>query len=310
MNFIKKYKLRIFFILLFLGAFLGRSYYWLTDGFTNSNILSSYPSDARWEPTRVHEGDFEIANAILDQEFSYFSKGCQSYVFISQDKNYVLKFFKNQRYQTKPWVKLFSFIPKVNQYRLSRSAHKDRKRESLFESIRIAYDNLQKETGLVFIHLNKKMEFAKKVSLIDKIGQKMEIPIDEYEFFIQKKALMLTDVIEEQIKGFKWEESKLLLKNLLTLLLKEHEKGISDEDPALMQNTGVYQGEPIHVDVGQFVLNEKYKKEKVSKQALFEKFYKFRHWLKNNNNELANYFDGLLKDEFGSSFFDQVSKYE
>jgi hypothetical protein len=36
------------------------------------------------------------------------------------------------------------------------------------------------------------------------------------------------------------------------MIIKEYEKGLIDHDPAIIQNTGVVQGLPIHVDIGQF----------------------------------------------------------
>ena len=39
-------------------------------------------------------------NNIFDQKFKYLSKGCQTYVFQSEDKKYVIKFIRYHRYRT------------------------------------------------------------------------------------------------------------------------------------------------------------------------------------------------------------------
>ena len=76
-------------------------------------------------------------------------------MFQSQDGKYVLKFFKYQRYKIKPWVEAFTFIPFVAAHRDRRLQHKQDKLARFFSSWKLAFNELQPETGLVYVHLNK-----------------------------------------------------------------------------------------------------------------------------------------------------------
>ncbi|MFQ5730237.1 MAG: hypothetical protein ACE5GN_07740, partial [Waddliaceae bacterium] len=77
----------------------------------------------------------------------------------------------------------------------------------------------------------------------------------------------------------------------------------ADNDHALMQNTGVLEGLPVHVDVGQFVKNEAMKDSAIYNQELFNKTYKFRIWLQDKYPELLSYLDAELHHEMGDIFY-------
>jgi len=285
-------------LILFLAVYGSiRAYYHFTHGFTIDNITSSLNFDQRWEPGREHER--AQVDAILSQEFRYLGKGCQSYVFESQDGKYVIKFFKYHRYRLKEWVNYFRFIPMVETHCESRMAHKTAKREGVFHSWRVAFDHAQEETGLIYVHLNKTAHLQKNLVIFDKMGSKHILDIDRFEFLIQKKATMLTDYIEEQNgKVFAF------LDTLVSMIKSEYERGVADNDPAIMQNTGVIAGKPVHLDVGQFDVSEKYKDPELYRDEIFQKFYKFRRWLTKKYPETAVFLDDRLRHEFGESFFE------
>ena len=69
-----------------------------------------------------------------------------------------------------------------------------------------------------------------------------------------------------------------------------------------MQNTGVAQGKPVHIDVGQFVFNEAVKQPTVFHQELFTKTYKFKLWLRINYPELGEYLETELRQIIGSEY--------
>lgn len=86
------------------------------------------------------------------------------------------------------------------------------------------------------------------------------------------------------------------------MIHSEYRRGLADNDHALMQNTGVSQGNPVHIDVGQFVFNEEVKKSAVSHQELFTKTYKFKLWLRENYPELGEYLEQQLLLDLGPSY--------
>lgn len=81
-------------LLVFVIYSSGRLYYAITAGFTISNITSDFAYNEKWDMLSLSNLEKERVNQILAQKFSYLGKGCQSYVFLSEDGEYVLKFVK------------------------------------------------------------------------------------------------------------------------------------------------------------------------------------------------------------------------
>jgi hypothetical protein len=281
---------------------MSRLYYRVTGGFTEGNITYNLAYDPRWD---VHQSTQQIVDndQIFSQPFYYLGKGCQSYVFQSADEQYVLKFFKYQRFRPQEWLSWFSFIPPLESYRQDKIQKKKQKLENVFISWKIAYEELPKETGVVYVHLNKTDHLKRSLTLYDKMGLEHKLDLDRYEFLVQRKATLLAPTLDEMMSQGKETESKLLIDRLISLLLDEFERGYADNDHALMQNTGVLDGFPIHIDVGQFVRNSRVKRPEVWHQELFNKMWKFSKWLEKTHPSLAIYLEGILKEKIGENAF-------
>jgi hypothetical protein len=294
-------KKTLFAFLLLAAAFYGANllYYELTGGFRISNITSDFAYDPRWEIRPLSPEEKQHLRTLLNQEFTYLGKGCQAYVFASADGNYVLKFFKYQRYRTKPWVDFFSFIPFVEEHRQARIAHKKNKLERFFNGWEVAFDDLQKETGLVYVHLNKTTDLQQTVTILDKMGYKHQVDLDQMEFLVQRKAVMFTDEIDRLMHAGEEGQAKALITAFIDQLLSEYSRGLVDNDHAIMQNTGVIDGRPIHIDVGQFMRNPEIKYPALYKQDLFNKTYKFRMWLKERYPSLASFVEAHVEAIIG-----------
>jgi hypothetical protein len=119
------------------------------------------------------------------------------------------------------------------------------------------------------------------------------------EFMIQRKAKMLTDTIHQMMDNDEQEAVKTLLTKLLKTILSEFDRGLSDNDQALMQNTGVLDGKPIHIDLGQFVRRRDVQNPQLMKQHLFNRTYLFNLWLKEHYPEIGDYFYGMLAQAIG-----------
>lgn len=289
-------------LVILVGYGTSRLYYHVTDGFLVSNITSDYLYDTRWETRPLSQQEHTLVNAILDQKFSYLGKGCQSYVFLSADGRYVIKFFKYQRFRPQEWLDYFAFIPAVDEYRLRKIEKKRNKRESVFRSWKLAFDELQPETGLIFVHLNKTSNLNKTLTISDKMGFEHQLELDKIEFLIQRKVQPYCSYITDLMSNGNVTGAKELLSQTIALILSENARGIADNDHALMQNSGVMDGKPMHVDVGQFVRDENVKQPEVYKQQLFNKTYKFRKWLHKKYPELELYLEKELRSIIGDSF--------
>lgn len=280
-----------------------RAYYALTGGFMVSNITSDYSFDARWQVHDLYPSQKRDVDASLNQEYSYLGKGCQSYVFRSADNKYVLKFIKFQRFRPQAWVNLFTFIPQVAEYQGFKKIKKRHNLDKLFRSWTLAFEYLQEQTGILYVQVNKRLEAHRYLVIRDKLGIPHEIDLAQTEFLLQRRAQMLCPYIEELIAKEHFAEGMNLIDNLLARLLAEYGQGFADNDHALMQNTGVLDGYPIHIDVGQFIYNDTVKSPDVYKKEIYEKTYVFARWLEKHAPVLSEHLKARLVTIIGLDYF-------
>jgi hypothetical protein len=281
----------------------GRLYFAVTGGFMESNIKWDLPHDPRWEVHSPSSNEEAAIDQALDQPFDYLGKGCQSYVFLSRDGNYVIKFFKYQRFRPQSWIQPFTFIPAVERYQQRKAVERKDKLDRVFRSCTIAYEYLPQETGLVYLHLNKTPEWNKTLTLYDKIGLKHKLQLGDMEFIVQRRAVMLAPAVNTLVANGKSQEAEELIDRLFVMLLLEYARGFADNDHALMQNTGVLDGNPIHIDIGQFVYNEMVTSADVYHQEMYDKLYLFYVWLKKHHPELAFHLKTRLVGLIGPDYF-------
>ena len=282
---------------------LGRGYFFFTDGFAVCHILSDRPFDANLEVHSLDAKEKGHLKTILSQPFFYLGKGCQSYVFSSGDGKYVLKFFKYQRFRDRIWVQALRHIPAYDAYYKPRSDHKKKKLENLLLSTVTAFDHLQTETALVFVHLNPSHDLGCDLVFYDKMGIKRVLPADGVDFILQKRASMLTDTLNSLMFNGRLSDAKRILSSLVTMVVEEHKRGLADNDHALMQNTGVLpDGTPVHIDVGQIVQSRVVKQEMVSFQEIYNKMFKFRLWLEACHPKLLEHLNCELQSVMGDAF--------
>ncbi len=298
----KKSIFRTVLFVVLLGAALygaGRLYFRVTDGFRIAHITSTIARNPKRDTRPLSKGEADLVGRILSQPFTYLDKGCQSYVFVSEDGNYVLKFVKYKRFRPQFYNYWLSFIPSRNDYLQRSLSVKQQRMEELFQSWKLVFDRLPAETGLVYVHTNKTDHLNKQLKIVDKVGFSYMLDMDQMEFLIQKKVDMLCPALDQLMAEEKENEAKTLLNSIQDLLVMEYRNGIADMDDALMQNTGVFKGKPIHIDVGQFVSDESIREKDVYHQELFNKYYKFRLWLAKNHPSLKEHVDQYLYSEMG-----------
>jgi hypothetical protein len=296
---------KVFFLLLILCALYGggRLYFAVTGGFTMGNIAADLPYNAQWDTHPLSTGEKEEIGKALDQPYAYLGKGCQAYVFASADGKYVVKFFKYQRFRPQAWIDLFTFIPAVGNYQQAKAIEKKEKLDKVFTSWKIASDILKKETGVVYVHLNKTDDRHQSLAIRDKIGMAHLVDLDRTEFVLQRRATMLCPAIDQLAAEGKSDEAEKLIDRLVAMLFFEYERGYADNDHALMQNTGVLDGFPIHIDIGQFIHNDIVKSPKIYKQELYDKTYDFHRWLKKHHPDLADHLAARLVVIMGPDYF-------
>ncbi len=284
-----------------------RLYFQLTAGFTIGNITSNLSYDPQREVSYPSEMSHQVRQ-VLKQPFHYLGKGCQSYVFVSEDGQYVIKFLKYQRFRPQQFLNTLSFLPPVEKIRQKKLAKKNEKLNNLFSSWKIASEYLAKETGVFFVHLNKSQHLNQQLVIFDKLGLKHTLNADDLEFMIQKRARMLCPTIDEYMQNGCANKAKTLLSNLLGMILSEYERGFADNDHALMQNTGVIDGYPVHIDVGQFEKSDRFSNQIEYEIELFSKMYKFRIWLAKKYPELESFLTERLLDVIGPKMWEMTPR--
>lgn len=269
------------------------------DGFTIEKIYGTIPNDKRWEIPHSVEETTKV-NAILDQPFHYLARGFQCYVFESADHKHVLKFLRHQRLRP-PLV--LDFLPKVGpiQRWYARKMKQSQKRqEYLLRSLKFSKECAADETAILFVHINKTKEELPVITISDKCGTRYEVPLDNVEFLLQRKALGLKPTIEMLMAAGKVEEAKRRIDQVFLHLAACAKKGIFDADGALIRknNLGFLDDRAIYIDGGKLTHRSSLAKKVYFKKDLhrLEPLYK---WLQERFPQLAVYFRQKQRETVG-----------
>lgn len=182
--------------------------------------------------------------AIVRQPFAYLDRGKQSYAFISQDRRYVLKFFDNRCWKSKP-------------------GRCQRKLLRLLSGYRLAYGKDRDHSGLVFVQLDPNANLDVKANVMDRFGFRHEVDLSKVPFVLQHKAVPLRVVLTELLQQGDVAEAKQRLRQIIDMYVEEYQRGIYDRDHNFMYNTGFIEDKPVRIDVGRLRFDERYKDKQV-----------------------------------------------
>lgn len=133
----KNFKKGFIFLLCFLA--IERFCYFQTEGFSPPKIISNLSYNKDWDiPSSLEES---AVDEILSQSFHFLGSGKQCYAFESQDRKYVLKFIKQSRKRSIPWLENISFFQ-------SFLAKRKERLNGIVSSMKIAATTLQKRQQL------------------------------------------------------------------------------------------------------------------------------------------------------------------
>ncbi|MGE5196234.1 MAG: hypothetical protein ACM3JI_02765 [Anaerolineae bacterium] len=250
-----------------------------TDGFTILGIASDRSYDPRWNVHSLSSSEKEIVEKALSQPYTYFSRGGQSFVFLSKDEQYVIKFFKQRAFTVPKWFNLVPIPFILDRYKQKKRFVRADKLRRDFTSYKIAFDELKKETGIVYVHLNKTSHLNKSLKIIDKIGIEHFLDLDHFDFVVQRKAELVYDRISRQMRQGDISGAKKTIASAFNLILSRCKKGYHDRDPNLRTNCGFIGDQPIKIDVGRLLKDEKMKKPEVYKQELLRISLPFKAWI-------------------------------
>jgi hypothetical protein len=280
-------------VLIYLG---GRFYFYLTDGFSLYNIKSTSSNNSAWDVPPLSAEDQKIVEKALDQNYYYLGKGCQTYAFVSADGEYVIKFFKHKHLRIDWWWKFIPLPSSFEDFRKQKIKLKRAKLYTLFESAKLAYENLPEETGVIYLHLNKGKTPHSDVIIFDKMGFEHQVNLDKLEFILQKRAYPVYPTIDELVKKSDIPAIQKVFRSLIEVLVLRSQKGIADRDPAMIQNLGLIDDRALIIDIGQFDVDDTIKDPKVYSEDIRKRSWPFIKWLTKNHPELVPYLQQALAD--------------
>ncbi|MBM3191217.1 MAG: hypothetical protein FJZ63_01010 [Chlamydiae bacterium] len=250
---------KIFLIILSVPFFviLGRLCHRATDGFALTRMTNPLPLDAEFIPPSLSEAELREVHGILAQPFYYLSCGGQSYVFLSQDGRYVIKFSKFHHLRVPPWITYLPLPKSLEEYRQKKIVKKDFVLKRTLRSYVVAYNYFKQETGIVYHHLQKTNDFHQDLVFFDKLGYKYEISLDDYAFVLQKRGMSTLHMLQSLMKEGRQHEAQEKLEELLQLALWRCQKGLADRDFKFKSNLGFIEGKAAQIDLGSLSLDER-----------------------------------------------------
>jgi hypothetical protein len=162
---------------------------------------------------------------------------------------------------------------------------------AVISTSQIAFDELQNETGLLYVHLNKTDSWKKKLRLIDRLNIRHQVDVDSLDFVIQKRAELVYERIIRQMQAGKQDAAKESISQIISLIVKRCEKGYHDRDPNIRTNCGFIEEKAVKIDVGRFVRNDEMKKSEVMKQEVVRITAPFKIWIADTYPQLIPYFE-------------------
>ena len=185
----------------------------------------------------------------FSQRYCYCGKGAQVIAFQSQDGHYVLKLFRAKHKKSFRFRKPLRWFKKETP--ISRQKWKE-KFEDTKRRYLMAFEHLQEESGLIFLHFEK----TKDPLFVTIDGRKMDLA--SYPFILQKKATLAPCYLKANP-----EKKEEIIQQLRTFFKTRLDKGFSDPRQALSINYGFIDNRPIQIDVGKIEPFEGDKKEEL-----------------------------------------------
>jgi len=278
---------RIVLLLLFLAVFrLAEDFcHRKTRGFTLLRIQAeSVPGQAAVSPS-------EPVKRILDQKFTYFADGKQSFVFLSADGQYVLKFFKRASSFPPAWTSTVPVLNWFKPFRAAKIAQNEEKRKRDYEGYDVAFRRAASETGLVWVQLSNAPGTLPTIPLVDILGIEHKLDLNRAHFVLQKRATPVYQLMRQWTQNGETEKLREAIFALLDFCRARAEKGIYDDDAAFYKNFAFLEGKVVQVDPGQYQERPSFADAWVQQQDTARVMRRFKRWLEWSYPELIPYVD-------------------
>jgi hypothetical protein len=217
--------------------------------FSPTLIQSQFEPRPEWN-VKISPDHDRFFYVVCQQTLYWLGRGMQAVVFETQDNKYVVKFFQLGRLREPVSRGFFKnlFSKESEAKRIDRVNH----REEIFVSSKICFEELQEETGIVYVHLNRTNDKIKGIKLVDKYGQSHRIRGDDASFVVQKKAKLVIPTLTKLMESGQIDTAKIRLNQIFDLLIVMARKQFVDGDDALIRNDnlGFTENRAIYIDTG------------------------------------------------------------
>lgn len=282
----------IVFSLLFTLFFsLRRRAYEVNDGFSLEAIQFTLPYNRLWEIPPLSHEEKHLVDHVLSQPFTYLGKGARSYAFLSQDGQYVVKFFK-YRYHVPHWA--VRWLPSIPPFELFRQRKiKKVSLDTVLSGYKVAYMADREGCGLLYIHLNE-TEGHPQLLLTDKQGKSHRIDLNDTRFVVQKKVVEAEEELALLFQQRNLSLVKERIRALFSLYRSHYQYGVTDLGVGILRNNGFNaEGRPIHFDVGKMGYDERVKDPKFQFERLYELAQRVVQWVEKH---YPSYKDEIRED--------------
>ncbi|MGR3952233.1 MAG: hypothetical protein QRY74_05000 [Chlamydia sp.] len=259
--------------------------------FNPNIIISKFANSPEWS---VKENLYldRFFYVLSQQQLNWLGKGAQALVFETQDEKYVVKFFQvgNIREESLGFFKQL--------YGSERQQRRKNQRHEMFSSSKVCFENLQEETGIIYVHLNKTEDKIKGVKLVDKFGQSHRIRGDDACFVVQKKAKYIIPTLTSLMDQGALLEAHKRVDQIFQLLLNVTKKGYVDGDDAVIRNNnlGFLENSAIYIDTGHIVEDQEVNIRDRMEYEFTNRLKPLEDWLVIQYPELSKYYN-MRRDE-------------
>jgi hypothetical protein len=256
-------------------------------GFSVDKIASRLSYNPRWEIEAITEKQRELlVQNIFPQTYYYLASGNQCYAFVSEDRQYVLKFFKMQSLFPRGWLDSFP-LSLLQSLGIRDEPSNQLFSERIFANYKDAYETFREETGLIYIHLNKTREFKSKVTLVDSKGKKSVVDLDSMEFIVQKRATKIFDHFKALLDENKLDDLRASIHSFLQLIALKCEKGFVDQDLIIRTNFGFIDNGAIQFDCATLTRDASMKYPLNFRKEILEAAERLDIWARENSPDIT-----------------------
>jgi hypothetical protein len=200
-------------------------------------------------------------SGILQQKFTYLGSGTQVTAFESADHHYVIKFFNPRNTIKENWFHRYSRMRQMSspKWIMKTYFEKEERLLKFFKCHRLAFRDLQEESGLIYLHFDRSTALSQKIEVIDQEGKAYSVDLDICPFILQKKVAIASTYLEDQLAKGDFAGAEEGVRQIYQLFLTRAQKGYTDHRQSLRKNYGFVNGHAVQLDVGRIKLNERVK---------------------------------------------------